>query len=66
MVKGEFLVAQWAKDPALPLLWLKSLLWHRSIPGPETSACHPHSQKKKWVKDLNTKVRVMKVGARKW
>ena len=23
------MVAQWVKDPTLPLLWLRSLLWHR-------------------------------------
>ena len=35
------LVAYWAKDPAL------SLLWHGLIPGPGTSACHEHGQEKK-------------------
>ena len=27
-----FLVAQWVKDPALSLLWLGLLLWHKIDP----------------------------------
>ena len=27
-------MAQWIKDPALSLLWLGSLLWHRFNPWP--------------------------------
>ena len=29
MFKGSFTVAQWAKNPALSLQWLGSLLWCR-------------------------------------
>ena len=27
-------MTQWIKDPALSLLWLRSLLWHRLDPWP--------------------------------
>ena len=37
---GSFLVAQWVKDLALSLLWLRLLLDAGSIPGPRTSICH--------------------------
>ena len=31
------------KDLALSVLWLESLLWQGSIPGPGTCACHGHA-----------------------
>ena len=38
------LVAQWVKDPVLPLLWLRSQLWCRVDSGPYVAGM---SQKKK-------------------
>ena len=38
------LAAQWAKNLALSLQWLKSLLRCGLIPGPGTSTCHGHGQ----------------------
>ena len=32
--QGSCLVAQWVRDPELPLKWLGSPLWHRSDPWP--------------------------------
>lgn len=31
VMHGSSLVAQWVNDPALSLLWLRLLLWHRSF-----------------------------------
>ena len=43
------LVAQWIKDPALSLVWLRLLLWCGvgSIPDSGTAAFRGHGQKKK-------------------
>ena len=40
------LVAQWVKDLALPLLWLRLLLWHGFDPWPGTPECCGHWGKK--------------------
>ena len=37
---GVPMLAQWAEDPVLSLLWLRFM----SIPGPRTSACYRHMQ----------------------
>ena len=37
------LVAQWVKDPAFPLLWLRSLLWLGVQPWPR-NFCMPWAQ----------------------
>ena len=37
--------AQWAKDPALSLQWLRLLLWRDSVPGPGNSTCYGHAPK---------------------
>ena len=44
---GSSPVAQQVKDPALPPLWLRSLLWRRSNLWPETFPCHMCSKKEK-------------------
>ena len=38
LLDGSSLVVQWIKDLVLPLLWLRSLLWHRFDPWPGN--CH--------------------------
>ena len=43
---GSSLVVQQVKDPVLPLLWLRSLLWHRFDPWPG-NFCMPQAQPKK-------------------
>ena len=41
------LVAQQVKDPKLPLLWPRLLLWHRLEPWPGNFRMLQHSQKRK-------------------
>ena len=52
-IKSTFLwsslVAQQVKDLALSLLWLGSILWHDSIPGPGSFAFCGRGQKKKVI-----------------
>ena len=47
-------MAQWVRDPALSLLWLRLLLWCE-FEG--TSACHGHRQKTKTKKESQFRVR---------
>ena len=39
-------MAQWVKDPALSLMWLRSLLWSRFDPWPR-NFCMPQAQLKR-------------------
>ena len=45
----DSLMAQWVEDPALSLLWLRSLLWHEFAPGPGTYTYCGHNQKRKKI-----------------
>ena len=50
----KFPVAQWIKDPVLPLQWLRSPLWRRLNPWPGNCAYLGHSpEKKKKIALLN-------------
>ena len=44
-------MARQVKDLVLPLLWLKSLLWHRFSPCLRTSACQVQKRERKGKKE---------------
>lgn len=64
VMHGSSLVAQWVNDPALSLLWLRLLLWHRSfaleLPNAEGMGRKNKQTNKKPRKKNNNKVEPQK------